>query len=309
MPRHDRIARDVDLDEEAELRRLESGADEPGLLCQARGLYGFTAQGATAQGVTSRPGCARLFTGRLTWTPDADEPEIRLEVSQIQNVQSSKPALPKARLKILVKPEAGGGAHIFDLTDSEDVERSKRARDTIRDVLETGVRQLAAPAAHPPAAHPPAAHPPAAKRPRPSSPPPSPAATPAAASAAAAASSSLASGRPSTAAVTRPPDGGGLFEGGLTLAEREAADEALKADGELRRLYTQLTNGIGGREAILTPKEFWAQRRHLLYASSQVCVCATYPAMPCPALPCPALTLAWLRFLVLARARVCVIAA
>jgi len=55
----------------------------------------------------------------------------------------------------------------------------------------------------------------------------------------------------------------GLAMDGMALAEREAAAALLAQDRDLRALYQALV------PSALTATEFWAQRRHLLYLSSQ----------------------------------------
>ena len=52
---------------------------------------------------------------------------------------------------------------------------------------------------------------------------------------------------------------------GLSIGETEAAEEMMQSKPEVRKLYDELVV----RAQALTPAEFWSQRRHLLYASSQ----------------------------------------
>ena len=141
MPPYSRLERDVNLTEEEELRRLESGAadDEPpaDLLCTARAVRSGSGLGTLS-----------LFSDRFEFTPDDPAGAlVRVELRQVQRLQLPKPGVQKAKLKIVLKPAGGadeGGAHIFDFTSSSDLSGSiwMAQRDLICDSLEGRLRAL-----------------------------------------------------------------------------------------------------------------------------------------------------------------------
>ena len=285
-----RTLADVDGDEDAELRRLERGAaddDAGGLLFEAAALLDGTR------------GVVRLHPNRLEWISDgAAAASVQLEVAHVASFQQSKAGKPNPKLKVTATPAAGGVSFVFDMTEADPT--STAERDRLRDTLKaqmdavglfaaagaSGAARAAgaigssgggggglssAASASSLAAVPPA---------RPQQP-----STSSGAAAVATANGAARAKTPPAPLVAgpsaamggvkrpRPAEGGGgggsgggddgLVMDGMALAEREAAAALLAQDRDLRALYQALV------PSALTATEFWAQRRHLLYLSSQ----------------------------------------
>ena len=93
MPPYSRLESDVNLTEEEELRRLESGAAEsvPDLLCTARAIL---------QEANGGVGTLNLFSERFEWDPD--DPAAALvchNLSDLHGHQSNKAEAPAAKLQ------------------------------------------------------------------------------------------------------------------------------------------------------------------------------------------------------------------
>ena len=103
MSGHARLARDVNLDEEAELRRLEDGADDAtALYCEARCTH--TPQPPLGEFKAGILGTLKLYADRLEWTPDtAGERALEIDVGFVDKVQSSKAGSPNAKMLVQIK--------------------------------------------------------------------------------------------------------------------------------------------------------------------------------------------------------------
>ena len=171
MPPYSRLESDVNLTEEEELRRLESGAAEsaPDLLCTARAIL---------QEANGGVGTLNVFSERFEWDPDDQAAAfVCHNLSDVHSHQSNKAEAPTAKLKITFKPLPGAQAKSITLnftTSPGDLSASKAQRDLIRDTLEGRLKALGLKTGGPaPMAPPPA--------PKPLPPPPPPAAAAAAA--------------------------------------------------------------------------------------------------------------------------------
>ena len=125
MARYARLESDVDLDEEAELRRLETGGAE--LVVEAAASLG------------GADGVLRLYTDRLEWVAESAGPGAApthlLPVSSINAVVGSKAGVPKAKLKVGL---VDGASHVFDLTlgNGSSLGEAVAKRDLIRDTIQ-----------------------------------------------------------------------------------------------------------------------------------------------------------------------------
>ena len=255
-----RLASDVDLDEEAELRRLEGGggAQAVQFRCQAFG----------------RPGRAHVHPNVVEWWPDggaADACDASLDIIQIEKLQVAKKN-GNAKLRVVMK--SGAPAWTFDMTDAANPSGGQQLCDALRDTLAAAMTALAGgsrptSAMRPPSAGAAAAPPPSpsagSKRPLPPSDDGGGGGSGGGGSGAAAAASlplPPPAKRPSPAAASSSSS---AAADGLTPTEREAAEARLASDPALRKLYDELVL----RVRALSPAEFWAQRRGERYAASQ----------------------------------------
>ena len=118
-----RLAQDVDLDEEAELHRLEGGAvDGPVLLCEAAAVL-------DVQG-----GVVRLYMSHLEWEPGASSSAaVHLPIARVASFQQSKAGKPQAKLKVT---SSDGAAYVFDfLVPPADLAGATARRDLLHDAL------------------------------------------------------------------------------------------------------------------------------------------------------------------------------
>ena len=240
MSGYARTAADVDMDEEAELRRLERGSSSPAQnaassssdpICKLHGQ--LTIDGA------SQSGTVRLYASHLEWHASR---AMRWPIESILSAQPSyknKKGHQQAKLKVTIRD---GTSHTFDLTDPDNVAGSVEALRLLRDAM-AGLLQSQG------------TGPPAAVRPSSTSPTPTP--TPAAARGATGAG--VKRPRPDVVDLTQSK----AAEDGLSAAGRDAASAMLQSDPELRKVYESLVPHA------LSAAEFWSQRRGGLYASMQ----------------------------------------
>ena len=280
-----RLESDVNLDEEEELRRAESGLGPRG--ASTRELLFEHAATVKGQG----EGTIFVFPTHLEWTADnKPEPDITVPVADMLNFQATKPETKKsAKLKMILK-EGKGGPHIFDLSGGVYVSTMFSTLYHLRDLLvglQTG-NSAASLASHgaaapsvasssgPRASVSPVPAAAGSKRPLAQSdgaaggmlPPAKRPAAPVAPTAPAAPASSAAA--PSRASQPPAPR---ARDDGMTIAEREMAEAVMRSDPEVRRLFEELVTKAGA----LTPAEFWAQRRGAMYAAAQQQGFATRP--------------------------------
>ena len=109
MPPYSRLESDVNLTEEEELRRLESGAAEsvPDLLCTARAIL---------QEANGGVGTLNVFSERFEWDPDDQAAAfVCHNLSDVHSHQSNKAEAPAAKLKVTFKPLPGAQAKSITL--------------------------------------------------------------------------------------------------------------------------------------------------------------------------------------------------
>jgi hypothetical protein len=131
MSRYARIASDVNLDEEAELARLERGAPSPPpgsgdplVLCEVKAKL----DGGPHFGTTL------LYATYLEWFgADTSVPFLKIQLGKIDKYQQSKAGASTAKLKLMLKD---GTAHTLDMTDPGALHSSFESRDLLRDVLQ-----------------------------------------------------------------------------------------------------------------------------------------------------------------------------